>query len=69
MWDLGKFPPTENNPWKGRPNQAPFDQEFYIIMNVAVGGTNGYFPDAPNKPWNNGDPHAINSFWDRKAEW
>ena len=38
-------------------------------MNVAVGGTNGYFPDGGNKPWSNNDPHAVNSFWDRKGEW
>jgi len=31
--------------------RAPFDQEFYIIMNLAVGGTGGYFPDSGvNKP-------------------
>lgn len=30
--------------------------EFYLIMNVAVGGTNGFFPDGQgNKPWFNGD--------------
>ena len=31
--------------WRGQPNNAPFDQNFYLILNVAVGGTNGYFPD------------------------
>ena len=26
--------------------------EFYLIMNVAVGGTNGWFPDnVGDKPW------------------
>lgn len=69
MWDWGNFPKTEDNPWKGRTNQAPFDREFYLIMNVAVGGTNGYFPDGGNKPWSNNDPHAVNSFWDRKGDW
>lgn len=30
--------------------------EFYLIMNVAVGGTNGWFPDGQgNKPWLNQD--------------
>ena len=38
-------------------------------MNVAVGGTNGYFPDGGDKPWNNWDPHAYNQFWDRKDQW
>ena len=31
--------------------------DFYLIMNVAVGGTNGWFPEAQgNKPWLNGSP-------------
>jgi hypothetical protein len=35
-------------------NAAPFDQDFYLIMNVAVGGTNGWFPDGQgDKPWLN----------------
>ena len=43
------------NPWVNRPNSAPFDQPFYLILNVAVGGTNGWFPDgAGNKPWLDG---------------
>jgi hypothetical protein len=34
---------------------APFDQDFYLIMNVAVGGLSGWFPDGQgNKPWFNG---------------
>jgi len=27
---------------------------FYLILNVAVGGTNGWFPDGPEKPWLDG---------------
>ena len=43
------------NPWVNRPNSAPFDQSFYLILNVAVGGTNGWFPDGVgNKPWLDG---------------
>jgi hypothetical protein len=34
---------------------------FYLILDVAVGGTNGWFPDgAGNKPWLNG---AISGFY------
>jgi hypothetical protein len=33
------------NAWEGQGNNAPFDQEFYLVLNVAVGGVNGYFPD------------------------
>ncbi|KZV97547.1 concanavalin A-like lectin/glucanase [Exidia glandulosa HHB12029] len=54
FWDRGDFPPVFNNgthdevlpnPWQGAGNIAPFDQDFYLILNVAVGGTNGWFPD------------------------
>jgi hypothetical protein len=41
------------NPWShtGQPN-SPFDQSFYLILNVAVGSTNGWFEDGiGNKPW------------------
>jgi hypothetical protein len=35
----------KGNPWGLSPNpNAPFDQSFYLILNVAVGGTSGYFP-------------------------
>ena len=64
FFDRGDFPQvitngTEQialqNPWKGRSNAAPFDQPFYLILNVAVGGTNGWFPDGyGNKPWLDG---------------
>jgi hypothetical protein len=51
MWTYGKFAGTNDNgsaptnPWSqtGRDN-TPFDQPFYLILNVAVGATNNYFP-------------------------
>ncbi len=40
-----------DNPWEGAANgAAPFDQEFYIIMNVAVGG-NFFPPGVAGRPW------------------
>jgi len=61
---------TFNNPWAGRGNSAPFDREFYLILNVAVGGTNGYFPEGVgSKPWSDGDPHAVNTFYDKISSW
>lgn len=44
------------NPWVNGTIMAPFDQEFYIIMNTAIGGTNSYFPERFEnrngaKPW------------------
>lgn len=54
FWNRGGWTGI-GNPWDGASNMAPFDQEFYIIMNLAVGGTN-YFSDYfdnrnGGKPW------------------
>ncbi|KAL8603990.1 hypothetical protein ACOMHN_039034 [Nucella lapillus] len=62
-----------SNIWAGHDKMAPFDKEFYIIFNVAVGGTNGFFPDGWNygyqKPWSNNSPHAAQDFWQNRARW
>uniref|UniRef100_A0A336LDE5 CSON007453 protein n=1 Tax=Culicoides sonorensis TaxID=179676 RepID=A0A336LDE5_CULSO len=49
---------------------APFDQEFYFLLNLAVGGTNGYFPEEgvwyPNgKPYTNSEGRRASQtkFW------
>ncbi|KXN69865.1 glycoside hydrolase family 16 protein [Conidiobolus coronatus NRRL 28638] len=69
-WDRGQFPSYLNNPWQGRSKSAPFDRDFYLIFNVAVGGTNGYFPEgAGNKPWSNQSPVAMKEFWDNRNQW
>ena len=51
MWNYGQFQGRlENgssltNPWFMSENSnAPFDQKFYLILNVAVGSRNGWFP-------------------------
>jgi hypothetical protein len=51
MWTWGQFQGRlENgtslrNPWFTSENSnAPFDQKFYLILNVAVGSHNGWFP-------------------------
>ncbi|KAG6856109.1 hypothetical protein H0H87_007361, partial [Tephrocybe sp. NHM501043] len=64
FWERGDFPPVVqngsqsiilNNPWVNGTTAAPFDESFYLILNVAVGGTNGWFPDgAGDKPWLDG---------------
>jgi hypothetical protein len=38
FWQRGAYGDKLSNPWAGRPNAAPFDQNFYLIFNVAVGG-------------------------------
>lgn len=70
MWDWGQFPESYANPWVNEPNSAPFNREFYILMNVACGGTNGYFPDGQGgKPWSDTDPHSVNAFYNAKSQW
>jgi len=77
FWQMGNFGlPAESNPWRTARNQrmAPFDQEFYFILNVAVGGTNGFFPDQwtnrpTPKPWVNTSPQAFKDFWDARNNW
>lgn len=77
LWKRGDFPTSDTNgtairdPWSytGR-DQTPFDQEFYLILNVAVGGTNGWFKDgADGKPWADANPLAATSFWEARDEW
>jgi len=48
------------NPWQYSKNKnAPFDRNFYLILNVAVGGTIGYFRDGvANKPWKDNSSRA-----------
>jgi len=68
FWERGGF--TGNNPWRGQPNAAPFNKDFYLILNVAVGGTNGYFPDGQcGKPWSNTSPTSVNEFYNAKDQW
>jgi len=45
-------------------------KNFFIIFDVAIGGTNGYFADGVgNKPWSNTDPHAVNAFYNAIDQW
>jgi hypothetical protein len=71
MFTKGGFDPSVNNPWRGETDlNAPFNREFYLIFNVAVGGTNDYFPDGKcGKFWTNDDPKAVNTFYNQKDTW
>ncbi|KAJ7177325.1 hypothetical protein C8R43DRAFT_1193313 [Mycena crocata] len=59
LWDRGDLPTVVQNGsegvmlanvWVNGTKAAPFDQPFYLTLNVAVGGTNGWLPDGPEKP-------------------
>lgn len=81
FWKRGKFPSQMangtllSNPWAAVQGKdasiAPFDQEFYLILNVAVGGTNGYFEDGlgDDKPWSNDAENARAQFWESRDRW
>ncbi|XP_041976668.1 beta-1,3-glucan-binding protein-like [Aricia agestis] len=75
FWDYGEFQnyPNISNPWRYGSKMAPFDQQFYLIINLAVGGANGFMPDdASNpqpKPWSNQSPTAATDFWKAKDSW
>lgn len=64
FWSKGGWESSSyDNPWNGQPKNAPFDQEFYLIFNLAVGGTNGYFPDGVGgKPWSDTSTTAFMEF-------
>jgi beta-glucanase (GH16 family) len=77
LWSQGDFPYATDNgtilvdPWSqtGRDN-TPFDQDFYLIINVAVGGTNGWFLDGSDgKPWVDASASAKSQFWSAKDQW
>jgi beta-glucanase (GH16 family) len=71
LWKKGGFNglTTSNgtlfeDPWKQGGKNAPFDEKFYLILNVAVGAQNGWFFDGEgNKPWVDGSDFAVRDFW------
>lgn len=77
LFDRGSFPTANSNgsflenPWSKSPNNnAPFDQRFFLILNVAVGGTNGWFEDSKSgKPWLDGSVNAKKDFWNARNTW
>ncbi|KAK5084882.1 hypothetical protein LTR70_007824 [Exophiala xenobiotica] len=77
LWQRGDFPLANGNgtvfvdPWSqtGQPS-TPFDQDFYLIINLAVGGQNGWFEDGKSqKPWVDRSPTAKKDFWNARDEW
>ncbi|KAJ3902499.1 GH16 beta-1,3-glucan recognition protein [Lentinula edodes] len=78
FWDRGDFPAVVQNgsevvalenPWVNGTNAAPFDQRFYLILDVGIGGTNGWFPDGPEKPWLDGSLTAMRDFLNAQDQW
>ncbi|KAL8649354.1 MAG: hypothetical protein Q9210_004449 [Variospora velana] len=77
LWARGDFPLSDSNgtrlqdPWSQTGVQStPFDQDFYLILNVAVGSTNGWFKDGvAGKPWVDESDSARLDFWEKRQQW
>lgn len=68
-WGFGGFGGT--NIWASGGRDAPFDQYFQLILNVAVGGQ--YFPQGCSynhpRPWHDGSQRQEAEFWEKRSEW
>ncbi|KAJ6466994.1 glycoside hydrolase family 16 protein [Mycena sanguinolenta] len=77
FWNRAGFPATAQNGSAQVPltdtsqnNNSPFDQPFYLIIDLAVGGTSGWFPDGVGgKPWFDGSLNAMYEFYKAQAQW
>ncbi|RXK40041.1 hypothetical protein M231_02681 [Tremella mesenterica] len=82
FWKRGNFPSTITNtttgdvqklinPWIQSENKvAPFDQPFYLVLSLGVGGTDGWFPDGEGgKPWLDDSGTSMSDFWLAKGKW
>lgn len=69
MWEYGRFDSRQDNIWVTGASNAPFDQEFYLVINVAIGGT--FFPPSPDRPWTNdlSNNAAMREFWRKRNQW
>lgn len=76
-WNQGNFDTSSVNgsavldPWSqtGR-SSTPFDQPFFLILDVAVGATNAWFADDyGSKPWLDSSLTAPDEFWQAKDQW
>jgi len=79
FFDRGEFPSVVyngsslsalQNPWINGTNATPFDQDFYLIFNVAVGSTNGWFPEGQgDKPWLDRAQNPMRDFANTEQLW
>ncbi|KII85577.1 glycoside hydrolase family 16 protein [Plicaturopsis crispa FD-325 SS-3] len=79
FWNQAGFPETAqngsskvviNNIYSGGANSAPFDKSFYLLIDLAVGGTSGWFPDGVDgKPWYDASSTAMHDFAKAQDTW
>ncbi|KAF5373843.1 hypothetical protein D9758_000696 [Tetrapyrgos nigripes] len=79
FWNRGHYPATAQNGstqavvsniYSSGGWDAPFDRKFYLILDLAVGGTSGWFPDGVgDKPWHDGSATAMEDFAKAQDTW
>ncbi|THH32338.1 hypothetical protein EUX98_g1833 [Antrodiella citrinella] len=80
FFERGAYPKTVDNGngtdvvvqniWSSGSNAAPFDQSFYLILDLAAGGTSGWFPDGVGgKPWFDDSATAMHDFAATQDTW
>ena len=87
FWEKASFPKSVHNstdgvsgteivltnPYQNASDAAPFDQKFYLVVDLGVGGTKtGWFPDGVGgKPWldGQGGEGAMRSFERDQGRW
>lgn len=77
FWQKGNFPVADANgtrfvdPWSQTGRLAtPFDQDFYLIISLGVGSTNGWWEDGvASKPWVDASDRAKLDFWSSRSQW
>ncbi|XP_055607120.1 beta-1,3-glucan-binding protein-like [Uranotaenia lowii] len=75
FWAKGNFDssyPGMENPWKYGGVMAPFDQEFYLKIFLAIGGVDNFPDDDINptkKPWTSSSVNPMTDFWNARNDW
>lgn len=76
FWERGEYGqrfPGMDDPWRSGTRMAPFDEEFFLLIQLGVGGITDFPDDAENlggKPWKNNRPTAsAGDFWKGKEQW
>ena len=68
MWELGGF--EGKNIYQDGNIMAPFDEEFYFILETAP-GVNWPFSASciPSRPWDPNSEDPAKQFWEAREEW
>lgn len=68
-WSYGGF--SGDNIWKHGGKDAPFDQYFQLVLNVAVGGNwfKNDYQYAYTRPWTDSSRHPKRNFWEHRNQW